>query len=109
VFDDDVCRRVETLSWQLRVAGRAITVSADDGAVTLLGTVRNVRQKLLAETSARAVPTSVEVEVSDGIVTLTGSAMYTFERDEAERAASNITGVIWVNDAITLSGWVSQP
>jgi osmotically-inducible protein OsmY len=129
------------LRWALRIAGRAIIVSADDGAVTVRGTVRNLRQKLLAETSTTAVygvktvnnelevellpaerraeadiresvrnalrqavlvPSSVEAEVSDGIVTLMGTAMYAFERNEAERVASNITGVIWVNDVITL-------
>jgi steroid delta-isomerase-like uncharacterized protein len=46
------------------------------------------------------VPATVEANVDDGIVTLTWTANWQFQRDEAESAATNILGVIAVQDEI---------
>jgi osmotically-inducible protein OsmY len=48
------------------------------------------------------VPDTIDAKVDDGVVTLTGTAHYQFEREEAEFAAGNVIGVIWVNDEVEL-------
>jgi osmotically-inducible protein OsmY len=49
------------------------------------------------------VPTTIDATVDDGIVTLTGTATWQYERDEAELVASNVAGVLDVDDEIELS------
>lgn len=48
------------------------------------------------------VPSTVDAKVDDGFVTLTGTAMWQYERDEAEFVASTILGVTDVDDKISL-------
>jgi osmotically-inducible protein OsmY len=48
------------------------------------------------------VPSTVDAAIDDGFVTLTGTADWQFQRDEAESAASNISGVRDVFDDISL-------
>ena len=48
------------------------------------------------------VPSTIDAKVDDGMVTLTGTANWQFERDEAEFVASNILGVVSVDDEIDL-------
>ncbi len=48
------------------------------------------------------VPKTVDAQVEDGLVTLTGSAQWQYQRDEAERVASNIVGALDVVDEIEL-------
>jgi osmotically-inducible protein OsmY len=50
------------------------------------------------------VPSSVDAIVDDGVVTLTGTAPYQYERGEAELVASNVSGVVRVDDEIELDG-----
>jgi osmotically-inducible protein OsmY len=57
---------------------------------------------LQALTRAVLVPPSVASQARDGVVTLVGRAAYQFERDEAERVATNVTGVVRVVDEIVL-------
>jgi osmotically-inducible protein OsmY len=54
--DNDVRRWViEELYWDPKFDGKAIAVSADDGLVTLCGTVRSFREKREAQKSAERV------------------------------------------------------
>jgi len=48
------------------------------------------------------VPKTVDAQVEDGLVTLTGSAQWQYQRDEAERVASNIVCALDVVDEIEL-------
>ena len=50
------------------------------------------------------VPSSVDAIVDDGVVKLTGTAPYQYERSEAELVASNVPGVVRVEDEIVLDG-----
>jgi osmotically-inducible protein OsmY len=50
------------------------------------------------------VPPSVDASVDDGVVTLTGTAPHQYERGEAEFVASNVPGVVGVDDEIVLDG-----
>jgi osmotically-inducible protein OsmY len=47
-------------------------------------------------------PSSVTAEVQNGAVTLAGQVGWNYERDAAERAVRNLTGVVCVYNAITL-------
>jgi osmotically-inducible protein OsmY len=140
--NDDLERSVaEELYWDPKVDNGAIAVSAEDGAVTLRGTVGSFRQKREATQDAERifgvksvnndlevrilnqdrradadlrgdvlqalmldglVPSTIDAKVDDGVVTLSGTANWQFERDEAEFVASNILGVISVDDEIDL-------
>ncbi len=57
----------------------------------------------LALSRAALVPRSVASRVRDGVVTLTGRVGYQFERDEARRVATGVTGVVLVVDEIVLA------
>ena len=57
----------------------------------------------LALSRAALVPRSVASQVRDGVVTLTGRVGYQFERDEARRVATGVTGVVLVVDQIDLA------
>ena len=48
------------------------------------------------------VPSTIDAQVRDGFVTLKGIADYQFQRDEAERVATNIVGVVALSDEIKL-------
>jgi osmotically-inducible protein OsmY len=48
------------------------------------------------------VPSTVGAKVDDGFVTLTGTAEWQYQRNEAERCASNIVGALDVLDEIEL-------
>jgi osmotically-inducible protein OsmY len=48
------------------------------------------------------VPSTIDAKVDDGVVTLSGTANWQFERDEADFVATNILGVVSVDDQIDL-------
>ena len=48
------------------------------------------------------VPKGTTAEVRDGRVTLEGQATWNFEREAAERAVRHLTGIVSVNNGITL-------
>lgn len=50
-----------------------------------------------------AVPIGVQATVQDGHVTLTGEVDWNYQREEAERVARRITGVVGVTNSIMLS------
>jgi osmotically-inducible protein OsmY len=131
----------DELFWDPKVDNAAIAVSADDGVVTLRGTVGSLRQKREAKKDAERVwgvksvdddlqvrllnddrredadlrgavlqalmldslvPATVGADVDDGMVTLKGKANWQFERGEAEMVATNVAGVVSVDNAIDL-------
>jgi osmotically-inducible protein OsmY len=131
----------DELLWEPKVDNQAIAVDAQDGVVTLRGTVGSFRERREATTAVKRVygtksvdnqlevkllnddrradadlrgsvlqalvldafvPDTMDAKVDDGVVTLTGTAHYQFEREEAEFAAGNVIGVIWVNDEVEL-------
>jgi len=131
----------DELFWDPKVDNAAIAVSADDGVVTLGGTVGSLRQKREAKKDAERVwgvksvnndlqvrllnddrredadlrgavlqalmldslvPATVDADVDDGMVTLKGQANWHFQRDEAETVATNVAGVVSVDNAIEL-------
>jgi osmotically-inducible protein OsmY len=140
--NDELTRHVtDELFWDPKVDNAAIAVSADDGVVTLGGTVGTLRQKREAKKDAERVwgvksvnndlqvrllndarredadlrgavlqalmldslvPATVDADVDDGMVTLKGQANWHFQRDEAETVATNVAGVVSVDDAIEL-------
>lgn len=140
--NDDMLSDVnEELLWDPKVDSRAIAVSAEDGKVTLRGTVGSLREKREAtKIAARVfgvvavdnelqvrlldeakrsdaqlrkdvlqalmldslVPPTVDAKVDQGFVTLSGTAEWQFQRDEADRIASNIVGTLDVLDEITV-------
>jgi osmotically-inducible protein OsmY len=64
------------------------------------GTLRaQVLQALMLDS---LVPSTVDAKVSGGWVTLTGVVDWQFQRNEAERVAGNILGVVAVDDEIDL-------
>jgi osmotically-inducible protein OsmY len=141
--DEDLVLDVsEELVWDPKLATAGIAVDADDGVVTLRGTVGTLRQKIEAKRAAERVhgvrkvqnelevrlitddrkedvqfradvlqalmldsdvPATVDARVDDGVVTLTGTAEYQFQREEAERVASKIVGVLNVSNQITIA------
>jgi osmotically-inducible protein OsmY len=50
------------------------------------------------------VPSTIDAKVDDGWVTLTGKAEWNYQRDEAERVAGNVAGVVVVDTDIELTG-----
>ena len=48
------------------------------------------------------VPSTIDAKVDNGVVTLTGKANWRYQRDEAESVASNLLGVMGVEDEIEL-------
>jgi osmotically-inducible protein OsmY len=140
--NDELARQVtDELFWDPKVDNAAVGVSADDGVVTLRGTVGSLRQKrdakkdaeriwgvksvndelqvrllnddrqadadlrgsvLQALTLNSAVPATVDAKADDGMVTLTGTANWHFQRDEAVTVATNVPGVVSVENAIEL-------
>ena len=140
--NDELTRHVtDELFWDPKVDNAAIAVSADDGVVTLGGTVGSLRQKPEAKKDAERVwgvksvnndlqvrllnddrredadlrgavlqalmldslvPATVDADVDDGMVTLKGQANWHFQRDEAETVATNVAGVVSVDNAIEL-------
>ena len=140
--NEDLQRYVaDELYWDPKLDSAAIAVSADDGAVTLRGTVGSFREKREAKADAERVygvktvkndvdvriltkdrredadiqgtvlqalmldsmiPANIEARVVDGWVTLTGTANWKFEYDEAESVASNIQGVVGVDNLIQI-------
>jgi osmotically-inducible protein OsmY len=59
----------------------------------------DVLQALLLDS---LVPSTIDAEVKDGFVTLTGTAVWQYQRDEAELVTSNIVGALDVLDEIVL-------
>ena len=55
------------------------------------------------------VPALVSAAVHDGFVTLTGSVSYAFEREEAESVATNVAGVIGIDNAIRIAATSAPP
>ena len=141
-FDTDLTADVsDELFWDPKLDSTAIAVSADDGMVTLRGTVGSLRQKREAKNDAQRVwgvksvnndlqvrllnddrredadlsgavlqalmldslvPATVGADADDGMVTLKGRANWQFQRDEAETVATNVAGVVSVDNAIEL-------
>ncbi len=139
---NDLARYVtDELYWDPKVDSAAIAVSADDGVVTLRGTVGSFREKqeakqdaeriygvkdvkneidvrilnehrrsdaelrgavLQAMTLDNLVPSTIDAKVDNGVVMLTGKANWQFQRDEAESVASNLLGVMGVEDEVEL-------
>jgi osmotically-inducible protein OsmY len=60
-----------------------------------------VLQALMLDSS---VPKTIDADVGDGIVALTGKAQWKYQRDEAERVAGNVMGVVEVRDYIEVAG-----
>jgi osmotically-inducible protein OsmY len=131
----------DELYWDPKVDSTAIGVSADDGVVTLRGTVGSLREKREAKQDAEKVhgvkkvnndlevrilseeqrddaelrgavlqalmldslvPPTIDAKVEHGSVTLTGTANWQYQRDEADFIASNIYGVVDVDNEIEL-------
>jgi osmotically-inducible protein OsmY len=131
----------DELFWDPKIDSASIAVSAQDGRVTLRGTVGSFREKREAKKAAQRVvgvmsvdnelqvkrmsdqrradadiradvvqalmldslvPSTIDAKVDDGFVTLTGTAEWQYQRDEAERVASNIVGTLDVLDEIEL-------
>jgi osmotically-inducible protein OsmY len=57
---------------------------------------------LQALTLDSLVPSTIDAKVEEGWITLTGTANWQFERDEAEFIASNVLGVVAVDNEIDL-------
>jgi osmotically-inducible protein OsmY len=55
------------------------------------------------------VPSSIDARVDDGYVTLTGTAVWIYQRDEAEQVAGNVLGVLGVVDEIELKNPEPRP
>src|ERR1700741_4259656 len=140
--NNDLERSVsDELFWDPKIDSNAIGVSAEEGVVTLRGTVGSFRQKREAKTDAERiygvksvkndlevrimnqdrrddadlrgavlqaltldtlVPGTIDAKADDGRITLTGTANWQYQRDEAEFLATNILGVMSVNDEIDL-------
>jgi osmotically-inducible protein OsmY len=49
------------------------------------------------------VPMTVDAEACDGFITLTGTAVWHYQRDEAEFLAASVPGVLAVDNGITLT------
>jgi osmotically-inducible protein OsmY len=137
---DDV---IDELTWDPKVDSEAIAVAADDGVITLRGTVGSLRAKHEAKTAAErvygvkrvdsklevrlmgddargeaelrgdvlqalmldaVVPSTIEATIDDGYVRLSGTAQWKYQRDEAERVAGNVRGVVGVWDDVELLG-----
>jgi osmotically-inducible protein OsmY len=138
----------DELSWDPKIDAEEIAVSAEDGLVTLRGTVGSFRQKREAEAAAGRVwgvvevdnelqvrilderrrddaevrgdvlqalmldsliPTTVDAKVSYGLVTLTGFVDHQYQRDEAVFVATNVLGVVGVDDEVMLSDPAPDP
>jgi osmotically-inducible protein OsmY len=132
----------DELFWDPKVDDDAVAVSADDGVVTLRGTVGSLREMREAKNAAgrvygvtrvenelkvrvlsddrredadirgavlqalmldSLVPSTIDARVDDGYVTLTGTAEWNYQRDEAEFVASNVQGVLEVDDEVELT------
>jgi osmotically-inducible protein OsmY len=131
----------DELFWDPKVDSAAIGVSAEDGVVTLRGTVGSLREKREAKLDAEKVhgvrkvnndlevrilsedrredaelrgavlqalmldslvPPTIDANVEHGSVTLTGKANWQYQRDEADFIASNIYGVVDVDNEVEL-------
>jgi|GraSoiStandDraft_16_1057320.scaffolds.fasta_scaffold1106936_2 BON domain len=80
-YDTDPAADVgDELFWDPKVDSAAIAVSANDGEITLRGTVGSLREK-----RDGLVPKTVDAKVADGFVTLTVDWQY--QRDEVESVA----------------------
>jgi osmotically-inducible protein OsmY len=141
--DDDLRSDVaEELRWDPRLDASGIAVLADDGKVTLRGTVPSPREKREARKAAERVfgvisikndldvrvmnnlgredaelradilqalildaqvPPTVDVEANEGIAKLTGTAQWNYQRQEAERVAAHVPGVVDVWNEILLT------
>jgi osmotically-inducible protein OsmY len=132
----------EELAWDPKVDSEEIAVAADEGTVTLRGTVGSFRQKREARKAAERVygvltvnndldvrilnqdrhedadvrgdvlqalmldtlvPKTIDASVKDGFVTLTGSAVWQYQRDEAEFIAGSVAGVTGVENDVYLT------
>jgi osmotically-inducible protein OsmY len=131
----------EELHWDPKIDDSAIAVSAEDGVVTLRGTLGSFREKREAKKDAQRVygvksvknelqlrilnedrradadlrgdvlqalmldsmvPSTIDAKADNGKVTLSGTANWRFQRDEAESVASNIRGVISIENDVDL-------
>ncbi len=111
-YDTDLAANVsDELFWDPKVDNTAIAVSANDGTITLRGTVGNLREKREAQKAAQRVIGVVSVDNKLQVklmndqkrVTLTGTVDWQYQRDEAEFVASNIVGALDLFDEIELT------
>lgn len=141
---NDTLRRdvSDELYWDPKVDSTALAVSANDGTVTLRGTVGSLHGKREAQHAAQRVngvvrvdnqvkvkllnaegradadlrgdvlqalmlngfvPSTVDATVQDGVVTLLGTTAWGYQRDEADRVATNIAGLLDVVNEITIT------
>jgi osmotically-inducible protein OsmY len=89
------------LSWDPQVSDQDIHVSAEDGVVTLSGTVPTFADKWAAERAAERV-FGVKA-VTNGWITLEGDVDWRYQRDAAARAVRNLAGVRGVTNNIKIS------
>jgi len=137
------------LDWEPGVHAEHIGVTIDAGVVTLQGTIGTLREKYLAEQTARNIRdvravandltvapdrsttrsdteiaaavanaiewdsalngTAVKAVVRNGWVTLEGSVGWAYQRDAAERAVRNLTGIRGISNAIAIHPAVDAP
>jgi osmotically-inducible protein OsmY len=95
VSDKDLERNVaEELSWDPKIDERPIAVAADDGVVTLRGTVGNFRQKLEAKHAAQRVNGVKRVENDLQVKLLTGS------KKEAAELRADVLQALMLNSTV---------
>ncbi len=142
--DDDLRKDVnDELHWDPKIDNAEIAVAAEDGVITLRGTVGSLREKHDAKKAAERVygvrsvdnklevrlmgdaarrdaelrgdvlqalmldslvPSTIEASIDDGYVRLSGTAEWKYQRDEAERVAGNVRGVVGIWDDVELLG-----
>jgi osmotically-inducible protein OsmY len=134
---------IDELSWDPTVDSEEIAVAAEDGVVTLRGTVGSLHAKREATKATQrlygvrrvdnklevrlmgdagrhhaelrgdvlqalmldaVVPSTIDATIEDGYVRLSGTAEWKYQRDEAERVAGNVRGVVGVWDDVELLG-----
>lgn len=93
-----------------RVSG--VRTVAQDLTVKLVGEHQRTDSEIATATQSAlawnvAVPKTVTANVKAGIVTLEGEVAWNFEREAAERAVRFLTGVVSINNRVTLKPRVS--
>jgi osmotically-inducible protein OsmY len=90
----------DELYWDPKIDNSAIAVSADDGRVTLRGTVGSLREKRNAKLDAGDLSVTT---ASGGDVTIEGTVSSWAEHDQAIAAAWAAPGVTKVHDRMAVA------